>query len=118
MEVLISRTSIWDEEEKPIDECDSKKLHVHWLDFRSVKTIEEARNMHWYNEWYKRGINHREENGFIVCDIPKSKVMHTLKIDTIEDIQSFIKKYGIIVIKQSSYKEFDIELEIYDDYRE
>lgn len=117
MKVLVTRTSGYNNDIKPIDECETQELAVHYLDYRTSESIAEAKKSHWFESWYRSGLNHREENGRIVCDVPRIKVLHFIEVSTLTDIIALHKKYGDIIVKKSDYKEFEIELEIYDYYR-
>ena len=41
-----------------------------------------------------------------------------VKIDTLEELINFYKKYGGIIITQSWHNKEEMQIEIYDDYRE
>lgn len=81
----VTRTSVWDYEEKPCDEA-----------FKG-----ETMNV-WYNQ------------------PRKETYWWFVKLDTLEDLHNFIRKYGKVVIqeREAEYPEHPFEIEIYDDYRE
>jgi hypothetical protein len=97
------------ESKKPCDEAEEKALTP--LDYRDVKTIDEAKGKIWYKKWIEDGENHREENGMIVCD-KKTKVNQwVVDLNSLEDFLAFQSKYGDIVISDSSpYKEAKKEI--------
>ena len=48
------------ENRKPCDESVEEELTP--LDYRTVKTLEEAKGKIWYKDWFEGGENHREED--------------------------------------------------------
>src|SRR3989337_1023677 len=94
---------------KPCDEA--KEMELTPLDFRDVKTLEEAKGKIWYKNWIEGGENHREENGMVVSD-KKAKVSQWVAdINTLEELLAFQSRYGDIVISDSSpYKEASKEI--------
>ena len=118
MKVIIRRTSLWGDEEKPIDEAVLVNRTLHYLDKRTVSSLEEAKATRWYNEFISSGTNHREENGYIVRDCEREESVWEVEIESLNDIISLFKKYGDIIIMGSTYSEYDFKIEIYDTYRE
>lgn len=117
MKFHISRTSAY--EEKPCEEAVQEYFTA--LDSRTVPTIEEARKHHWFKDWYENGVNHREENGHIVCDSKEKRPYWVIEINSLDDLLALEKKYGSLVIERPGWmgpKGIDYEVEIYDDYRE
>ncbi len=90
---------------------EAKEYELTPLDYRDVKTLEEAKGKIWYKSWIASGENHRIENGIVVCD-KKTKVKQwVIEIDSLEQLLSFQSKYGDIIISDSSpYKEADKEI--------
>ena len=113
---VISRTSIWNCEEKPCDGAFIKELT--YLNFRAVKTLKEAEKYPWFDDWYNHGINHREENGMIVCNAKKKRGVWCMEVGSLNELVALYDKCGDIVITDAQYKEVPIGIEIYDDYRE
>ena len=97
------------ESKRPCDEA--REDEVTPLDFRDVKTLEEAKGKIWYKDWIAGGANHREENGMVVCD-KKAKVKQwVVNMNTLEELIAFQGKHGDIVISDSSpYKEAKNEI--------
>lgn len=97
------------ESKKPCDEAKENELTP--LDFRDVKTLEEAKGKIWYKDWIAGGTNHREESGMVVCD-KKAKVKQwVVNMNTLEELIAFQGKHGDIVISDSSpYKEAKNEI--------
>lgn len=118
MKGIIRRTSLWGDEEKPVDEAVLVNRTLHYLDKRTASSLEEAKETRWYNEWISSGSNHREENGYIVREVEVVERVWEVEIDSLIDIISLFKKYGDIIIKESAYFEYEFEIEIYDTYRE
>jgi hypothetical protein len=97
------------ESKRPCDEA--KEVEVTPLDFRDVRTLDDAKGKIWYKDWIAGGANHREENGMVVCD-KKTKVKQwAVDINTLEELISFQSRHGDIVISDSSpYKEAKHEI--------
>lgn len=117
MKFIVSRTSTYDSE--PCREA--KKEDLNYLDYRTVKTLEEAhreRYAHWAIDWFKNGANHREDarKGMIVCE--RKRRDWVLEVKSLKALIAFVTKYGDVIIKESDYKEYPLEIEIYDGYRE
>ena len=75
------------------------------------RTVSDPKDLKFSDatEWYAHGQNHRAVNNHIIRDFPEETWV--IRINTLENLMEFIKKYGVIVLT-------DEELEIYDDYRE
>lgn len=73
----------------------------------------------WSNDdWYKRGRNHRVENGMIARDMD-SRTRWVVSIPDGAALQAFIEKYGQVVISLNDEGvEPCYQIDIYDDYRE
>lgn len=104
------------ESKKPCDEAEEKALTP--LDYRDVRTIDEAKGKIWYKNWIEGGENHREEDGMIVCD-KKTKVNQwVVDLNTLEELLAFQSKYGDIVISDSSpYREAKKEIIIQNTFK-
>ncbi len=114
MEFLIKRTRYWGE--KPCKEAKPKKF-VH-IDWRTVKTLAEARKQDWGDEFFARGTNHREEKGMVARDLSPT-ARWVIEINTLEELIKLSDKYGDIILGYTDlYKGIEYELEIYDTYRE
>ena len=117
MKIIITRTSNYFDPSR-CSEAKKETLELTYLDYRTVNTLEEVKNRKWGEDWFNNGINHREENGMVVCDVMKMETVWTVKIDTIGDLIKLEKKYGSLIFMSTDYKEIPYEIEIYDDYRE
>lgn len=118
MKVIVERTSLFVDQDKPIDEAVLVNRILHYQDRRNVSSMEEAKTKFWYNEFISSGTNHREENGYIVRDCEREESVWEVEIESLNDILSIFKRYGDIIIRESSYSEYDFTIEIYDTYRE
>jgi hypothetical protein len=97
------------ETKKPCDEAIEQELTP--LDFRDVRTLEEAKGKIWYKDWLVAGENHREENGMVVSDKKATVKQWVVNIGSLEELLSFQRKYGDIVLSDSSpYKEAKHEI--------
>lgn len=124
MKFIMERTSIetsaFDEGSQPCEESKKEILALTYFDYRTVETFEEAKEHNWFNNWMRKGINHREdkEKKMIVRDLISEEKLYTIEIQDLEDILNLQRKYGKIIITKSSYEEIPLVIEIYDDYRE
>lgn len=118
MKAIVERTSLWGDEEKPIDEAVLVNRTLHYQDRRNVTSLKEAKTRRWYKEWISSGSNHREENGYVVRDCEVEESVWEVEIESLNDIIGIFKKYGDIIIMESTYSEYDFKIEIYDTYRE
>lgn len=92
------------EQRKPCDEAVEEELTL--LDYRTVKTLEEAKGKVWYKDWLEGGENHREENGIVVCDKKEKVKRWVVNIDTLEELMAFQSKYDSIhILDGTFYKE-------------
>lgn len=112
MKFVVSRTTIsLIKSKKPCDEAIEAELTP--LDYRTVRTLEEAKKKVWYKDWLEGGANHREEGGIVVCDKKGKEKQWIVEINTLEELMNFQGKYGEIVIMDSApYKETKKEIEI------
>ena len=111
MDFIISRESIYDD--RPCDEA--VEIECTYRDERAVSTLAEAEKMFWYEGWYTRGINHREEDGYVVCDVSGYN-QWMVSINGLVELVQFMSKYGNIVISKSRYNEYRNEITISDIY--
>src|SRR3990172_10601625 len=105
MKFIVSRKTISLVESKsPCDEAKEEELTP--LDYRTVKTLEEAKKKIWYKDWLEGGVNHREADGIVVCDKKAKDTQWVVTINSLEEMIEFQKKYGEILIQDSSpYRE-------------
>ncbi len=115
MKFVVSRTSVWGD--KPREEA--TRVKATWIDRRKANSIEEAKRELWFEDWYNSTTNHREERGFVAGDSKGEKDdIWVIELKTLEDFIAFVEKYEQAIIKQSFYKEYPYEVEIYDEKRE
>lgn len=88
------------ETNKPCEEAKEEALTA--LDYRTVPTLKEAEGKIWFKDWYNSGINHREENGMIVCEKKEKVLKWIVEFNTLEEFIAFQSKYGDILISDSS----------------
>lgn len=113
MKYIVTRTSCWGDE-KPCEEAVEEI--VTYVDERCID--DPMKNEYIGKSWYtdEGYFNHRVENGHIKRDRKESA--YTIELESLEDLQDFINKYGHVVIQETDYKEVPLEIEIYDDWRE
>ncbi len=109
--VKVRRTSLYSDENPP---CDGAiRYEIKTVDRRSVDDPKKIpANGGTDGDWYKRGENHRIENGQICRDVG----WHQEWFVEIKDVFEFVKKHGDCVVSVGEYGQPSIE--IYDDYRE
>lgn len=112
MKFIVSRTTVsLRKSRKPCDEASEEELTP--LDYRTVRTLEEAKKKVWYKDWLEGGTNHREEDGMVVCDKKTKEKQWVIDIDTLDELIEFQSKYGEIMILDSApYKETRKEIKI------
>lgn len=89
---------IINEEYDTIAKLDNETLEeLTYLDVRNV-SLEKAKTKKWYQEWYDKGINHREENGQAVCDWKTKYKARVINIDSLEELIQLQEKLGEIII--------------------
>ena len=113
MEFILTRTSLWNDE-KPHGDAIKKKLT--YIDERTWKTLEEANQGSWGQDWLASGKNHREINSVVARDVEREAWV--IGLDGLGGLLELLKSEGELIISESNYKEVPLRLEIYDDYRE
>lgn len=81
-----------------------------YLDFRTVPTLTEAKHRHWYDGWFSSGINHREEQGMVVCEKKEKYPCYVIEIQDLEDLIKLQTKHGHLEIDNSDYLEISKEI--------
>jgi len=113
---VVTRTSLHlhsgDIEGKP-DECCFSDDFIR-IDERAVS--DPMRNKYIGPAWYKRGENHRVENGHIKRDFKEKNWF--VEISKLEELLKFVEQKGAIVLQKCNSNKDIFEIEIYDDYRE
>lgn len=72
------------------------------LDYRNVSSLEEAKKKIWYTDWISDGVNHREEDGMVVCERKKKSSQWVVELGSLEELLSFQGKYGSINVSNST----------------
>ena len=98
--IYLIEFSDWNKEPPSIE--GAYKEYTTRRDWRTMGSLEHARSRHWFNSWYDKGINHREENGMIVCEIREPVSKWFVKIDSLEQLADIIDKLGCIKIRSSN----------------
>ena len=115
MEFIITRTSML--YAKP---CDNAYEAKH-PDYHIRTCTEEQFNERFSSReglWRSKGKDHCiTEEGFIERR-EKDKKCWTIKIESMEELESLSKNYGPLVVDMNTYKDESPTIEIYDDYRE
>ena len=82
--------------------CDEAVLEeLTPLDYRKVQSIEEAKKKIWYKDWIADGVNHREEDGMVVCEKKNKSSKWVVELGSLEELLAFQGKYGSINISNS-----------------
>ncbi len=112
MKFIVSRTTVsLTENRKPCDEAVEEELTP--LDYRTVRSIDEAKKKIWFKDWYEGGVNHRTEGGMIVCDKRTGEKHWVVDIDSLDELLAFQNKYGEIEIAYSApFRETGREIRI------
>jgi hypothetical protein len=109
---IVKRTC--DRSGKPCENaCEMSIREVERMNYDDPNKI--PKNFIAYNSWYKKGNNHRVENGQICRDM-RLKRAWVIKIDNLMDLMAFINEHGDCI---GSYDPQGLPtLEHYDAYRE
>lgn len=115
MEYIVERTSNF-EDNKPCEEA--YEVEVLSYDYRSCKTIEEAKKHHWFDSWFNNTIDHVELPNCIRGTRKAKEKCWAIQINSLEELNSFYEKYGKIIITNPWFNRDIKVIEIYDYYRE
>lgn len=122
MKIHITRTSRdWDlydvDASRPCDEA----VRCTYIDV-DERTVDHPDKLHPKNrftsEWYNdlRFTNHRVEDGHIKRD--ETKEGWCIHMDTLDELKSFVTKYGKCVVSVEDGNPDTMKVEIYDTWRE
>lgn len=117
MKFVVSRTSIWGDEQ-PCDEARRDKIVR--VDVRTFSSPEEFDSSlaRIEGKWYSVGSNHRiDKDGCIARDFEMIDVW-TIDINSLNELLVFCDKYGDVIIQDCMWNDQYKEIEIYDDYKE
>lgn len=117
MKFIIETAEHSNAERAPDARCTREKLT--YLDYRTVPTLKEARNRHWFNQWHERGVNHREdkERGMVVCEAGQHACW-VIDLPNIEALMQFQQWLGCIEIENSDYLEVEKVIRVPADWNE
>ena len=104
----VSRTSTYHSDDPPCE--GARRCETMSVDRRTVD--DPAKLPRYSEDWYKRGTNHRVENGCICRDMGWGSDWFV----DIPDVLEFVAKHGRCVVEMGNDGIWCIE--IYDDYRE
>lgn len=109
---IITRTSIFDDEIKPIE--DAIETEIHSIDKRTARILDHDKRHIWekFNKLC-RDIKFVDDH-YEGVRIKPQKVW----IYDIDDMRKFVDKYGDVVISKCECEEGYYVVEIYDTYRE
>lgn len=117
MKFIVTRSSSWDDVQKPCEGAIREKYIV--VDTRGTSKPENiplspGQSTNW---WYEDGTNHRVENGCIARDFEGEGWF--IEISSLEELIKFQETvYNSIILSDYSLNHKIKEIEIYDDYRE
>ena len=115
MKFEIFRTSTWDTKKPCPEATEEDYIRIE------ERTVDDPKKIPAHNgtdgDWYRKGKNHRVENGCIRRDFGGNK-RWVVELKSIQALIEFAQKYGDIIIGSLSYNGKDIpSIEIYDDYQ-
>lgn len=116
MKFIISRTSLWNDEEPPCEEAvreKSVKTDTRTVDAPEKVPAKFGEDPNW---WYSEGFNHRIVNGQIKRDFEHLEWF--VELSSLEDLLKFKDKHGDLIIRESFDNDSFPQIEIYDNYRE
>lgn len=84
---------------------------------RTLPTFSAFDDKHGAREgaWCSKGINHREESGRILREVPQKGKGWYIKITSLKALKEFISEQGECVLSEI---DGELVIEIYDNYRE
>ena len=119
MEFLIERTSVWDEEEKPIND---ERLYYKKYTRVDTRTVDDPKKLPKFvgDDWYEKGSSHKvDDRGYITREFPDSRPGWFINLNTLEELMTFIEGAGhAVVIGYSMWNSNVRSIEVYDAYRE
>lgn len=112
MKFVVTRTSRF--MGKP---CKEAKLEpVVRLDIRTVSDPAKLGSPEGRRDWYKKGKNHRVEQGHIVREFDDRAWF--VEINSLDELLAFKEKYGQLIVGDYLFNHTIPSIEIYDGYRE
>lgn len=103
--------------ERPLKPCDEAEWSVFIeKEFLTLHLLEKWSHYD-IAQWMTEGMNHQTmPDGSYVKEVKRQG--WAIKINTMDDLEAFVKKYGDVVINTPGRRSEIYTLEIYDDYRE
>ena len=65
--------------------------------------------------WCSKGVNHLEENGYVLREVPQTGEGWYVKLISLKALKEFISEHGECVLSEI---DGELVIEIYDNYRE
>lgn len=102
---------------KPCEDAYLSNLPKLRTDVRTLPTFSTFDAMFGEHEgtWCSKGVNHREENGCVLREVPQTGEGWYVKLSSLKALKEFISEHGECVLSEI---DGEIVIEIYDDYRE
>ena len=88
----------------------AKKEILTYLDYQTAPTLEIAKNFPWYQGWFDRGKNHREdkERGMIVCEVQQEAFV--VEIEHLSDLIKLLDRMDEASITKCDYPEAPLQI--------
>lgn len=100
MKFIVSRKRMSVTENRQVcDEAVQEQLTP--MDYRNVASLEEAQKKIWHKDWLDDGVNHREENGMVVCEKKEKTSQWVVDLASLDELLAFQGKYGEITLANS-----------------
>lgn len=120
MKFRVTRSSMYsafNPDYKPCEGVYISSLPKLTTDERNLPTFSafDAQNGAREGAWCSKGINHREESGRILREVPQKGKGWYIKITSLKALKEFISEQGECVLSEI---DGELVIEIYDDYRE
>ena len=120
MKIRVTRTSMYcqfDPNNKPCEGAYVSNLPKLRTEARALPTFSAFDTKFGEREgaWCSQGINHREENGHVLREVPQYGKSWYVKLSNLKALKEFISDNGNCVVYES---DGELVIEIYDDYRE
>ena len=120
MKIRVRRSSMYSEFHPDCKPCEGVymcSLPKLTTDARNLPTFSAFDTKHGAREgaWCSKGINHREESGCILREVPQTGKGWYIKLTSLKALKEFISEHGECVLSEI---DGELVIEIYDDYRE
>lgn len=88
------------------------KEYLTYIDYRTVPSLEGAKDFFWFKDWHSKGKNHREEKGMIACDRKEKCLKRVITVKDLITLIALQEKVGQLTIENSGYLEVKKEMKI------